>query len=95
LKKELSALGESVATVGRPMLRRGITPGTKVPPKYRGPNGETWAGRGGTPVWMKEALKNGKNREDFLIGKSAMPAKGKNGLKKGSAVGQRKRRDRI
>lgn len=37
-------------------------------PKYRGPNGETWAGRGGTPRWMQDLLKKGKKKEDFLIG---------------------------
>jgi DNA-binding protein H-NS len=44
--------------------------GTKVPPKYRGPNGETWAGRGATPVWMRDAMKGGKKRDDFLIAKA-------------------------
>ena len=32
-----------------------------VPPKYRGPNGETWTGRGRQPKWL------GDNREDYLI----------------------------
>jgi DNA-binding protein H-NS len=27
--------------------------GSKVPPKYRGPNGETWAGRGAVPRWLR------------------------------------------
>ena len=41
--------------------------GTKVPPKYRSPSGETWAGRGAKPRWMVEALKKGKKIESFLI----------------------------
>jgi DNA-binding protein H-NS len=41
--------------------------GKKVPPKYRSPSGETWAGRGARPKWMVEALKKGKKMEDFLI----------------------------
>jgi hypothetical protein len=41
--------------------------GRKVPPKYRSPTGETWAGRGARPKWMVEALKKGKKIEDFLI----------------------------
>ena len=32
-----------------------------VPAKYRGPNGETWTGRGRQPKWL------GDNREDYLI----------------------------
>jgi hypothetical protein len=44
----------------------------KVPPKYRSPSGETWAGRGVRPRWVVAALKRGKRVEDFLIDKSAL-----------------------
>jgi len=39
----------------------------KALPKYRGPNGETWAGRGAMPRWLSGAIENGKKPEDFLI----------------------------
>ena len=45
--------------------------GKKVPPKYRSPSGETWAGRGAKPRWLVAAIKGGKKLEDFLIDKSA------------------------
>jgi DNA-binding protein H-NS len=45
--------------------------GKKVPPKYRSPSGETWAGRGARPRWLVAALKGGKKLDDFLIDKSA------------------------
>ena len=45
--------------------------GKKVPPKYRSPSGETWAGRGARPRRMVDALKNGEKMDDFLIDKSA------------------------
>src|SRR5215831_5150574 len=45
--------------------------GTKVPPKYRSPSGETWAGRGARPHWLVAAIKGGKKLDDFLIDKSA------------------------
>jgi len=45
--------------------------GRKVPPKYRSPSGETWAGRGAKPRWLVAAIKDGKKIEDFLIDKSA------------------------
>jgi DNA-binding protein H-NS len=45
--------------------------GTKVPPKYRGPKGETWAGRGAKPRWLVAALKKGKKLDSFLINKPA------------------------
>jgi DNA-binding protein H-NS len=41
--------------------------GKKAPPKYRGPNGETWAGRGLAPRWMTDLEKKGKKRDSFLI----------------------------
>lgn len=44
--------------------------GRKIEPKYRGPGGETWAGRGAQPRWLSAALKSGKKLEDFLIEKS-------------------------
>jgi len=45
--------------------------GKKVPPKYRGPSGETWAGRGARPRWLVAAVGGGKKLDDFLIDKSA------------------------
>lgn len=41
--------------------------GKKAEPKYRGPNGELWAGRGLAPRWLVELEKKGKKRENFLI----------------------------
>ena len=41
--------------------------GIKVPPRYRGPAGETWSGRGRTPSWMAPLLTGGKTKESFLI----------------------------
>ena len=38
-----------------------------VSPKYRGPQGEMWTGRGRTPKWVEEVKKAGKKLEDFLI----------------------------
>ena len=49
--------------------------GRKVPPKYRGPSGETWAGRGARPRWLVAAIKGGKKLDDFLIDKSARKAR--------------------
>jgi DNA-binding protein H-NS len=39
----------------------------KIAPKYRGPNGDTWGGRGKRPRWLTGALNEGKKLEDFLI----------------------------
>lgn len=51
------------------MPRRRATAGTKVPMKYRGPNGELWSGRGRAPAWVREIEAKGQTREDYLINK--------------------------
>lgn len=38
-----------------------------VAAKYRGPNGETWSGRGLTPRWLSALLAQGKTKQDFAI----------------------------
>ena len=77
MKEQLLRLGS--ATRGRAGAGRrgrgGPLKGRKVAPKYRGPGGETWAGRGARPRWLVEALKGGKKLDDFLIAKSAPQAK--------------------
>ena len=40
---------------------------TTVAAKYRGPNGETWSGRGLTPRWLAGLVSQGKKKEDFVI----------------------------
>jgi len=69
LEKELAALDGQAK--GKAIRISSSLKGRKVPPKYRSPDGETWAGRGARPKWMVEALKKGKRMEDFLINKSA------------------------
>ncbi len=40
----------------------------KAPAKYRGPNGELWAGGPGRkPEWVRSAIASGKNIEDYRI----------------------------
>ncbi len=43
--------------------------GTPPPskPKYRGPNGEEWSGKGKRPGWIMQALAEGQSLEDFTI----------------------------
>ena len=72
LQTQLARMGAVVGgarVVGRG--GRSILKGRKVPPKYRGPSGETWAGRGARPRWLVAAIKGGKKLDDFLIDKSA------------------------
>ncbi len=41
--------------------------GRTAAPKFRGPKGETWAGRGLAPRWLVALEKKGRKREQFLI----------------------------
>jgi DNA-binding protein H-NS len=62
IEKQLAAIPGPKGNSAKSSLK-----GKKVPPKYRSPSGETWAGRGARPRWMVEALKKGKKMESFLI----------------------------
>jgi DNA-binding protein H-NS len=42
----------------------------EVSPKYRGPDGKTWSGRGMKPRWLTDAIQAGQKIEDFLIARS-------------------------
>lgn len=50
---------------------RGKKPVVSSPAKYRGPEGQTWTGKGTAPKWLNDLVATGKTREDFLIGPDA------------------------
>ena len=58
---------------GRPKAAAGKTPKTPkqaktpVAAKFRGPNGETWSGRGLTPKWLATLIAQGQSKESFAI----------------------------
>jgi DNA-binding protein H-NS len=67
LQSQLSSLsGEIGNRSGRSSLK-----GTKVPVKYRDKEGNTWAGRGAQPVWLREKIKAGAKLDDFAVQKTA------------------------
>jgi DNA-binding protein H-NS len=73
-RAELENQLERMGVVGGARVLRGggsVLKGKKIPPKYRSPIGETWAGRGARPLWLVAAIKGGKKPGDFLIDKSA------------------------
>lgn len=49
--------------------------GSKVAIKYRDGSGNTWTGRGRTPLWLVAAEKAGKKREAFLVDSPKAKAK--------------------
>ena len=72
-RAEIEKRLERMAVVGGQRVVRGgtsVSKGRKVPAKYRGPSGETWAGRGARPRWLVAAIKGRKKLDDFLIDQS-------------------------
>src|SRR5215471_13567856 len=90
-RAELEKQLERMAVVGGRRVVRGggsALKGTKVPPKYRSPSGDTWAGRGAKPRWLVAAIKGGKKLDDFLIDKSAGKGRKKRRSKRGFRGGE-------
>ena len=74
LQQQLQRMDRAIAMAGDARVIRGgrsVLKGKKVPPKYSGPSGETWSGRGVKPRWLVAAINSGRKLDDFLIDKSA------------------------
>jgi DNA-binding protein H-NS len=84
LQKQLDML-EVVSSPRAGRKRTSPLKGAKVAPKYRGPSGETWAGRGARPRWLVDAMKkSGKKLDAYLIDKSARKGRKKRKTKRRS-----------
>lgn len=71
IKAKMDAFGITIADLqGSKVRARKVVVGkvgTPAPVKYRGPNGETWSGRGLTPRWLSAQVAAGKNKESFAV----------------------------
>jgi DNA-binding protein H-NS len=72
LRNQLSMLG---VTTGSRKARASALKGRKAAVKYRDGSGNTWAGRGAQPVWLREKLKGGAKLEDFSVHKGVASRK--------------------
>ena len=63
--KAVAKPAAKAATAGRRKPSPQI--GQTVAPKYCGPNGETWTGRGMAPRWLAALIASGKSKEDFAL----------------------------
>lgn len=72
LQDQLSRLGEHI--VGSRTRQRSTLRGRKAPVKYRDRSGNTWAGRGARPVWLREKIKAGAKLDDFAVKTSGKAA---------------------
>ena len=71
IKDEMKEYGVTLADLGASnsgVQRKAAKTKSTAPAKYRGPNGELWAGGlGRKPEWVRALLAEGKNIEDYLI----------------------------
>lgn len=68
IKNKMQAYGitaQDLGIVGGTAKRSSSQQKPNKSPKYRGPNGQAYSGRGPRPKWLKEALASGKKIEDF------------------------------
>ena len=73
LREELSKLAHQIGSKGK--AGGSSLKGRKVAVKFRDRSGNTWAGRGAQPVWLREKLKAGAKLEDFAVHKMAVSRK--------------------
>jgi DNA-binding protein H-NS len=58
---------EEVIGRGSSGRRQRSDKGVKLKAKFKGPNGETYTGRGPTPKWLKDLEAKGHKRERYLV----------------------------
>ena len=74
LTRRAAQLRDELSKLGGTDRRSGLK-GRKVPIKYRDRTGNTWAGRGAQPRWLRAKLKAGAKLEDFAVHQTASPKK--------------------
>ena len=70
IKSKMKEFGLTAADLGSvpAIVRKAAKTKSTAPAKYRGPNGETWAGGlGRKPEWVRAILAEGKNLDAYLI----------------------------
>ena len=69
--KARGAKGKSKAVAGAKSAAGKVAKKAKgaavVAAKFKGPNGETWSGRGLSPRWLSALLAQGHSREEFAV----------------------------
>lgn len=62
--KAKSSLSKTPKVAKVPKVRKASAP---VAAKYRGPNGESWSGRGLMPKWLSALVAQGQSKESFSV----------------------------
>jgi DNA-binding protein H-NS len=73
LREKFEELGLSLEDVlpvflhPTPPRRSRAEPSAAPPVRYRGPEGQTWSGRGHVPAWLQALEEQGQSRDEFLV----------------------------
>ncbi len=71
IKAKMAAFGITIDDLnggkGRARKAGAVKSGNPAPIKYRGPNGETWTGRGLMPRWLAALVEAGHAKESFSV----------------------------
>jgi len=68
IKNQMKQYGIALADLGGASGAKKTKSKSSAPAKFRGPNGELWAGGPGRkPEWVRAAMASGKSIEDFRI----------------------------
>lgn len=69
IKAKMKQFGITVADLGGMSgAKKAVKSKSSAPAKYRGPNGELWAGGPGRkPEWVRAVLASGKSIDQYLI----------------------------
>lgn len=89
VRKEIAKYGLTPEQLfGKAPSRRGAGPTKRVTQaaKYADGTGNTWAGMGPRPAWLRQALEAGQALEDFLVGRLAKPTPAKRAARKSAAA---------
>jgi len=62
--KAKASVSQAAKAAKTPKARKASAP---VAAKYRGPNGETWSGRGLMPKWLSALVAQGQSKESFSV----------------------------
>ena len=65
--KSKPSLAKGPKAAKMPKVRKASAP---VAAKYRGPNGESWSGRGLMPKWLSALVAQGQSKESFSVAAS-------------------------
>ncbi len=67
---KMTAFGITVADLdgGKSRTRKTVSKSSNpAPAKFRGPNGESWSGRGLMPRWLAALVAQGQSKDSFAI----------------------------